>query len=91
MKTIINVKADKDVKEKAFKVSKELGLPLSTIINAFLKQFIREKTITFSSPLVPSKYLEKILIEADKDIKTGKNLIGPFADMKKLDKYLNSI
>ena len=48
MKTILNVKTDKDVKAKAQHVAKQLGLPLSTIINAFLKEFIRTKAILFS-------------------------------------------
>lgn len=90
MKTIINIKADKDVKEKAFKVSRELGLPLSTIINAFLKQLIVEKKVTFSVPLVPSKKLEKILNEAEEDIKNRKNIIGPFYSTEDMIKSLNS-
>ena len=38
MKTMINIKADKEVKESAQRVAAELGLPLSTVINAYLKE-----------------------------------------------------
>ena len=41
-KTVLNVKTDKDVKEKAQHVAKELGLPLSTVVNAFLKAYLKE-------------------------------------------------
>jgi addiction module RelB/DinJ family antitoxin len=78
MKTVINIKADKEVKDQAFKVAAEMGLPLSTIVNAFLKQFIREKRVTFEVPLVPNKKTAKLLREADEDIRLGRNLSGPF-------------
>ena len=88
MKTVINIKVDKDIKEQAFATAKEMAVPLSTIINAFLKKFISDKRVTFEAPLKPSKYLEKVLKQADKDIKAGKNLSPMFVDMKKMDKYL---
>ena len=40
MKTVLNVKTDKDVKERAQQLAKHLGIPLSTIVNAQLKAFI---------------------------------------------------
>jgi len=88
MKTVINIKVDKDIKEQAFATAKEMALPLSTIINAFLKKFISDKSVTFVAPLKPSKYLEKVLKQAMKDIKAGKNLSPMFFDTKKEDAYL---
>ena len=71
--TILNVKTDKKLKAKKKKVSEELGVPLSTIINAFLKKFVREKEITLSAnPLRPTAYLEQILEEAQTEYKSGK-------------------
>ncbi len=78
MKTVINIKADKEIKEGATRIAKEMGIPLSTIVNAFLKQFIRDRSVTFEAPLVPTKKLEKILKEVDDDIKSGKNLSPAF-------------
>jgi antitoxin component of RelBE/YafQ-DinJ toxin-antitoxin module len=63
-------------------------VPLSTIINAFLKRFILDRRVTFDAPLRPSKYLEKVLKQAEKDIKAGRNLSPMFVDTKKMDKYL---
>ena len=91
MKAIINIKADKDVKKKAFQTAHEMGLPLSTVMNAFLKQFVAEREVTFSVPLIPSRKLEKILIQTDKDIKIGRNLSPIFTDMRKMDRYLANL
>ncbi len=90
MKTIINIKADKDVKEQAVRTAKEMGVPLSTIINALLKKFIREKSVTLVAPYTPSKRLEKILRQGNKDLKSGKNLSPLFTigNLKKMDRYL---
>ncbi|OHA17328.1 MAG: hypothetical protein A3C79_03355 [Candidatus Taylorbacteria bacterium RIFCSPHIGHO2_02_FULL_45_28] len=89
MKTVINIKVDRDIKEHAFKVAKNMGLPLSTIINAFLKKFIADQSITFTAPLKPSKNLEKILKRADKDIKMGRNLSPVFTNVEDMMAYLN--
>lgn len=49
MKTIIAVRTDKNTKDQANEIAKNLGIPLSTIMNAYLLQFIRDKKIAFSS------------------------------------------
>lgn len=90
-KTILNVKTDKDVKERAQMLAKELGLPLSTVVNAFLKQFIREKTVAFSSGHTMTPYLEKRLARVEKDITARKNLAGPFTTKKEIEKFLDSL
>lgn len=70
--TILNIKTDKKLKAEAKKVSEELGVPLSTVINAFLKKFVREKEITLSAnPLRPTPYLEQILEEAHSEYLAG--------------------
>lgn len=51
-KTVINVKTDKDLKNKAQKLAKNLGLPLGTVINAYLREFVRERRIVFSEPSI---------------------------------------
>lgn len=90
MKTVINIKADKEVKDQAFKVAAEMGLPLSTIVNAFLKQFIREQRVTFEVPLVPNKKTAAILRQAVKDIKAGKNMSPSFHTAEEAIKWLDS-
>ena len=48
MKTVLNVKTDKQVKEEAQALAKHIGIPLSTVINAFLKEFVTTGEVRFS-------------------------------------------
>jgi DNA-damage-inducible protein J len=89
MKTILNIKTDIEVKKEAQEVARELGLPISTIINTFLKQFIRDKKVTFSTYTEPSNYLERIIDEAEKDLTEGK-IEGPFSSVDFLMDSLKS-
>ncbi len=89
MKTILNIKTDKAVKLGAKRAAEELGMPLGTIVNAFLRQFARDKEIAFSAPYKPSKYLERIIDEAECEWRDGKTA-GPFATVADLRKDLES-
>ena len=91
MKTLINIKTDKDVKIMAKKTAEELGLSLSAIINAYLKQFIRNKSVFYSVVPTMSKELEYTLINIEKDIKQRKNLSPAISDAKTLKKHLFSL
>ena len=90
MKTVINVKADKEVKEQAIATAREMGLPLSTVVNGLLKKFILDKIMVFTAPFKPSKKLEKILRQADKDIEAGRNLSPVFHTVDELMADLQS-
>jgi addiction module RelB/DinJ family antitoxin len=90
MKTIINIKVDREVKDQIVEIAKEMGVPLSTIANAFFKKLIKERSFTITAPLVPTKELEKILIKARKNIREGKNLSPSFTDADSIMKYLQS-
>jgi DNA-damage-inducible protein J len=69
---IINIKTDLQVKQKAQKVAKDLGLNLSTAINGFLRQFIRDKRVNFSlSEEKPSARLLADLKQSEEDYKNG--------------------
>ena len=91
MKTMINIKADREIKERAQKMARELGLPLSTIINAYLRQFIRNKEVHFfvEGELKPS--VKRRLDRLHKDVKEGRNLSPVFHSAKEADAYLNSL
>ncbi len=70
-KTVLNVKTDVAVKRAAQKLAKQIGVPLSTIVNAQLKRFIDERRVEFSAPLVPTPYLRGVLEEAEKNLLEG--------------------
>lgn len=70
--TAIYIKTDPEVKTKAQKVAKELGFSLSSLLNAWLRQLIKTKTITFSvADEVPNDYLKSVLKQAAENLKKG--------------------
>jgi len=89
-KTTINIKADKEAKERAQKVARELGMPLSTIINAYLNQLIRTKEVHFfiNGRLKPS--IKKRLDRLSREAKSGKNLSPGFKNVAEAIRYLHS-
>lgn len=60
----IVIKTNKDTKVEAQELAKELGLSLSSVMNAFLKQFVRTKSVNVS---VVDRKLSKSLLEAMRD------------------------
>jgi len=68
-KTVLNIKTGRKLKQDAQKVARGLGLPLGTIMNAYLREFVREKRIMFSIPPISNvrtqKLLQNIWEEAD--------------------------
>ena len=86
---VINIRTDAGVKTKAKEIAEKLGLSLSGIINAYLRQLIRTKTVSFSVSEEPSDYLLKSLVQSKKDIKEG--FISPaFDNAKEADEWLDN-
>lgn len=71
---VVSTKIDPQTKKEAMATADSLGVPLSVVIKAFLKQFIRTKTVTFSAAVEekPSKYLLEMIKKAEEDYKAGK-------------------
>lgn len=91
-KTVISVKVDKDVRDRARKVAKSIGVPLSMVVNSGLRRFAEEETITFQTEKAyrMSKKLEKKLKLIEVDIKAGKNLSPVFKNADDAVRWLNS-
>ena len=90
MKTVINIKTDKEVKERAKKLAAEIGVPLSTVINAYLKEFIRNREIRFSTVPRMSRGLERIVEQARKDYRQKRNVSKTFKSAKGAMEYLDA-
>jgi addiction module RelB/DinJ family antitoxin len=90
MKTMINIKTDKDVKEEAQKIAREIGLPLSSVVNAYLNEFIRERAVRFAIEPQLRPEVGKFLRKASADYKRRKSIVGPFKTAQEMDAYLNA-
>lgn len=86
MKTVLTIKTDQSLKLQAQKIAEEFGIPLGTILNAFLRQFVRNKEISLNISYQPTKYLSDILNEAESDFKKGL-VNGPFGG----DEFINHL
>ena len=85
---VINIKTDIKVKREAQKITSDLGLTLSSVINGFLKQLIRDKAVSFNlNENNPSDYLLTSIKEAKAQRKTGK--LHSFKDNKAAISFLD--
>lgn len=89
-KTILNIKTDPETKEQLQRFAAELGVPVSAIMNAQIKQMLRDRKIILSTELEPTPYLEKIMKQVEVDLAAGKNMT-PAMDAKEAIVYLDSL
>ena len=69
---VINIKTEEKVKKQAQNIAHDLGLNLSSLINAYLKQLVRTRRIEFDLEGEPSDFLIRSIRRAEKNIKEGK-------------------
>lgn len=70
--TVINIKTEEGIKREAQKIASDLGLSLSGVINGFLKQLVRDKTVMFTlNENNPSPYLLGSIKTAKQNRKNG--------------------
>mgnify|MGYP001594390961 CR=1 FL=1 len=71
---VVTTKVDPRTKKEAMETAQALGVPLSVVIKAFLKQFIRTKSVTFNAgEEVPNEYLRSVIKEAETNLKSGRH------------------
>ncbi|MBI3632251.1 MAG: hypothetical protein HY225_02285 [Candidatus Vogelbacteria bacterium] len=91
MKTMINVKTDSELKKAVQEVASDLGLPLGTIINHYLRELVYERRVVFADHPMPNSKTRKIIAQALQDIKYGQNLSTSFDTAKGAVGYLKSL
>lgn len=69
--TSIHVKIGSDIKMQAQKTAEELGLSLSAVMKALLKQFIRTQRLSVGVGEEPSAYMIEALKKSNKEYKKG--------------------
>lgn len=90
-KTILNVKVNKALKQDAQALADEIGVPLSTIVVANLKEFVRSRSLTISAlpRLKPS--IEREVGEAIIDYRQGKNISSKLTGSDAVTKHLKNL
>lgn len=65
--TTLTIKTPKKLRNEAKKVAKEMGIPLGTVVNTLLTNFVTEKEITLSV-----KRPKREVKQAIEDLRAGK-------------------
>ena len=74
--TNINIRTDKEIKAKAEKLFDALGMNMTTAVNIFLKQAIRENGIPFEVKLKVPNEITVAAIEEGRKIAYDRNING---------------
>ncbi|MDO8551903.1 MAG: hypothetical protein Q7S01_00035 [bacterium] len=53
MNTTLTIKVEKKLRDDAKRTAKILGIPLTTVVNAMMKQFVREQMVTLTTYPIP--------------------------------------
>jgi DNA-damage-inducible protein J len=72
MNKVISVKVDEKTKEAAREVAKSMGISLSTLINAYLKQVVVTRRVELFAPEQMTPKLEGLIESIEQDIAKGK-------------------
>ena len=91
MKTaIVNFKTDENTKAKAQAVAKQIGIPLSNLLNAYLYELAATGSVHFTASEPMTEKMEKIIAEAEKEIAAGE-VSGPFETLEEVFDHLDSL
>jgi addiction module RelB/DinJ family antitoxin len=85
----INIKTQPETKARAQKIAKTFGMSLSSLVDVWLKQFVKTRRVNFDTrEEIPSKYLIDSLKKSEEDIKAGRVSPG-FDNASDAVKWLN--
>ena len=85
--TSMTIRMNSEVKQQAQELFEALGMDMTTAINTFLRQAIREQGFPFTPTReIPNARTRLTIKEADQ----GENLIGPFDSVAAVMEALNA-
>ena len=85
-KVSTNITIDADVKARSQAMLADFGLDLSTAVNIFLRQMLRERAIPFE---IRQEIPNAATLAAMDDTENGTDLYGPFDSVSDLMEALN--
>jgi antitoxin component of RelBE/YafQ-DinJ toxin-antitoxin module len=90
-KAIINIKVNKTLKRDAQELADEIGVPLTTVITASLKEFVRSRSLTVSAFPRLKQEIERELGEAIADYRKGKDISKVLTKSDDVANHLKSL
>lgn len=90
MSTVLNVKIDPELKRAAQETAKQLGLPLSTVVSAELREFVRTRSITISDPPRLRPEVEAELLALSERARRGEDVSPAFTEMDEALAWLDA-
>jgi addiction module RelB/DinJ family antitoxin len=84
MNTTLTIKTPKKLRDEAKKTAEKIGVPLTTVVNAMLRQFVLDQEITLSAN-VPNVETRRAI----KEIRGGRNLRR--LSFKEFETYAHSL
>lgn len=91
MKTAtINFKTDDVTKAKAQAVARQIGIPLSNLLNAYIYELASTGSVHFTTSEPMTKKMEKLIATAEEEIAVG-DISGPFETLEEMFEHLDSL
>lgn len=87
---VLSVKVDEDVKKRAQAVAGSFGIPLSTLVNAYLNELAETGQIYFMASEPMTKKAERLIQQAESDIAAG-DVSDRFSSADEAIKHLNKV
>jgi addiction module RelB/DinJ family antitoxin len=86
----VNFKTDDATKAKAQAVAKQIGIPLSNLLNAYLYELANTGSVHFTASEPMTEKMEALIADAEKEIRAGE-VSGPFETLEDMFKHLDSL
>ena len=90
-KSIINIKVNKSLKIEAQQLADEIGVPLTTVLTASLKEFVRSRSLTVSAFPRLKIEIERELGDAINDYRKGINISETLSDTNQVANHLSTL
>jgi len=84
--TTIHIKTEIKTRDAAKKVAEDFGLTLTSLVNALLKQIVRNKRLNLDLEEIPNEYMIESLKKSEEDVKAGR--VISFELSKEVQDYL---
>ena len=96
MNTTLTIKIEKKLRNDAKTTAKELGVPLTTVMNAMVRQFVRDRRLVLEAECpfpshTPNAETRKAIREIQ-DYKAGKRVrMKSYASFEDFEKHVRSL